>query len=162
MGKDVIWRDRLASELPAFGHRNWIVVADAAYPKQSAPGLETICTSEGQVEVLEEVLAAIDAAPHVRPIVLLDAELKDVADDESPGADAYRARLEELLSGRPHEYVDHEKIIKEMDEAAQMFNILLLKTDMTIPYTSVFIVLDCGYWSEEQEKRLRAAIESKK
>jgi len=26
---------------------------------------------------------------------------------------------------------------------------------MTIPYTSVFIRLDCKYWSAEAEKRLR-------
>jgi hypothetical protein len=31
----------------------------------------------------------------------------------------------------------------------------VLKTRMTIPYTSVFLRLDCGYWSDEQEKRLR-------
>jgi len=26
---------------------------------------------------------------------------------------------------------------------------------MTIPYTSVFMRLDCGYWTEDQENRLR-------
>jgi hypothetical protein len=38
--------------------------------------------------------------------------------------------------------------------------VLLLKTDLTLPYTSVFIRLDCGYWSDEAEQQLRAAIES--
>jgi hypothetical protein len=27
-----------------------------------------------------------------------------------------------------------------------------------LPYTSVFIQLDCGYWSAEAEQRLRAAF----
>ena len=30
-----------------------------------------------------------------------------------------------------------------------------MKTHMTIPYTSVFIRLDCKYWSADQEKNLR-------
>ena len=29
---------------------------------------------------------------------------------------------------------------------------------MTIPYTSIFFELDCGYWSAEAEQRLREAI----
>src|ERR1039458_10655620 len=29
---------------------------------------------------------------------------------------------------------------------------LLIKTDMTIPYTSVFFELDCGYWNAEAEQ----------
>jgi hypothetical protein len=29
---------------------------------------------------------------------------------------------------------------------------------MTIPYTSVFFELDCGYWSAAAEQRLRKAM----
>jgi len=36
-----------------------------------------------------------------------------------------------------------------------MYKILVLKTDQTVPYTSVFIKLDCGYWNEGKEKRFR-------
>ena len=35
---------------------------------------------------------------------------------------------------------------------------LVLKTNMTIPYTSVFIRLDCKYWTADQEKRLRSKM----
>jgi hypothetical protein len=35
---------------------------------------------------------------------------------------------------------------------------LIVKTDMTIPYTSVFFELDCGYWNAGAEERLRQAI----
>jgi hypothetical protein len=35
---------------------------------------------------------------------------------------------------------------------------LIVKTDMTIPYTSVFFELDCGYWNAEAEQRLRQAM----
>jgi hypothetical protein len=33
---------------------------------------------------------------------------------------------------------------------------------MTIPYTSVFIRLDCKYWSADQEKRLREKMAKSK
>ena len=36
------WKETLRKELPLLGHRNWIVVADSAYPLQTAPGIETI------------------------------------------------------------------------------------------------------------------------
>ena len=42
-----------------------------------------------------------------------------------------------------------------IDEAGKTFQVLVFKTNMTIPYTSVFIRLDCKYWTDEQEKRLR-------
>ena len=48
-----------------------------------------------------------------------------------------------------------EEIIAKLDEAGKTFHVLVLKTRMTIPYTSVFVRLDCGYWTEEQEKKLR-------
>ena len=52
----------------------------------------------------------------------------------------------------------HERIIKRLDEAGQTFHILLIKTDLTLPYTSVFIQLQAGYWSDEAEHRLRDAM----
>ena len=38
------WRATLDERLPLLGHRNWIVVADAAYPWQASAGIETIDT----------------------------------------------------------------------------------------------------------------------
>jgi hypothetical protein len=84
MSGNSAWQHRFHEVLPEYGHRNWIVIADAAYPKQSAPGIETIATGKGQFEVLEVVFKAIDKAPHVQPIVMLDAELKSVAPADAP------------------------------------------------------------------------------
>jgi len=153
------WRDTLEKRLPVFGHRNWIVVADWAYPKQSAPGIETVYTDAGQVEVLGEVLRAIDSADHVRPVIMCDAELESVTEAAAPGVDAYRSQLKELLGDRPVKVLPHEEIIGELDEGAKLFNILILKTDMTIPYTSVFIELDCGYWDARSEAELRKRVD---
>jgi hypothetical protein len=35
-------------------------------------------------------------------------------------------------------------------------------TSLTIPYTSVFIRLECAYWKPDAEKRLREAMASQK
>ena len=153
------WRDLLAQRLPEYGHRNWIVVADSAYPKQSAPGIETIATGEDHLVVLEEVLRAVADAKHVRPVVMLDAELTAVEEEHAPGVQQYREKLKGILGETPSRTMPHEGIIAKLDEGARVFNVLVLKTNLDVPYTSVFIQLDCGYWSAEEEKVLRESME---
>jgi len=46
----------------------------------------------------------------------------------------------------------------KLDEAGKLFRVLILKTDLVLPYTSVFLQLDCGYWSGDAQKRLEAAL----
>ena len=152
------WKKVLEKELPRLGHRNFIVVADSAYPLQSAPGIVTVATGEAQVEVLEQVLKAIDKAPHVNPIVYVDAELASVPEADAPGIDAYRKALEPLLKDKRVERLPHMEIIKKLDASSELFTVLLLKTDLVLPYTSVFLELDCGYWGPEKEERLRKAM----
>jgi L-fucose mutarotase/ribose pyranase (RbsD/FucU family) len=152
------WRHTLAQDLAVMGHRNWIVVADSAYPAQSRAGIKTIVTGADQIGTVETLLAVIDKAPHVRPIVYVDAELQHVAEKDAPGIDAYRENLVRLLDGRPVVSLPHEEVIARLDEAGETFRVLILKTDMTLPYTSVFVQLDCGYWSAEAERNLRKAI----
>lgn len=152
------WEAKLVSELPVLGHRNWIVIADSAYPKQSASGIETIYTDAKQIDVLKKVLSAVNDAPHVRAQVLIDSEMSLVPESDAPGIDQYREQLSLLLKGEEVETMPHDDIIKQLDVDARVFNILLLKTDMTIPYTSVFLKLDAGYWDAEKEQRLRKLL----
>ena len=150
----------LKNEWRLLGHRNWIVVADSAYPAQSRPGIQTVYAGQDHVKIVEEVLRAIDAAKHVRPVVYIDAESKFVSEKDAPGMEAYRKKLAGLLKKRPVKTMPHEEVIATLDEAAKTFRILILKTDMVLPYTTVFIQLDCGYWSAEKEKRLRKAMDA--
>jgi hypothetical protein len=152
------WEEILKSELPVLGHRNWIVVADSAYPKQSAAGIRTVYTATSQLDVLRTVLREIESAPHVQPRVLIDRELDSVPDDDAPGIGVYRKELRRCLQGKQVDVMPHEEIIGKLDEAAELFNILILKTDMVLPYTSVFIQLDCGYWNTEKEQALRETM----
>ena len=152
------WKQTVKTELPELGHRNWIVVADSAYPKQSAPGIETIYTGCGQLETLAFVLNQIETAPHVRAVVMLDAELAKVPEADAPGVNEYRRKLQDLLKDRQVKVMPHEEIIHKLDAGSREFNVLLLKTNLTLPYTSVFLELDCGYWDADKEKKLRDSL----
>lgn len=154
------WRAKLRQAIPLYGHRNWIVVADAAYPAQARPGIETVVANEEHVAVLEEVLAGVAASRHVRALALTDKELAFVADADAPGIEAYRRKLDQMLSGRERSVLGHEQIIARLDQAAQTFRVLVIKTNMALPYTSVFLQLDCGYWSAGAEERLRRAMQA--
>jgi hypothetical protein len=152
------WESSLKRLLPLWGHRNWLVVADSAYPAQSNPGIETIATEADHLQVLKKTLGAIDKSRHVRANIYLDTELKAVAEQDAPGVTQYRENLARLIGNRETLVLAHEQIIAKLDESARLFRILILKSKLAIPYTSVFFELDCGYWTREAEERLRHSV----
>jgi len=149
------WQSVVAQSMPLMGHRNWILIVDSAYPLQSSPGVETIETNASHLDVLRYVLGAVNNSIHVRPDIYMDAELPFVSDADAPGASAYREQVQHMLSDYQIESLPHERVINRIDETSKQFHVLVLKTTMTIPYSSVFIRLDCKYWSADAEKRMR-------
>lgn len=152
------WKSVVAERLPLYGHRNWIVIADAAFPAQTSPGIETVVCNESHLELVKEVLGLLDASKHVRPVVYVDSELAALSEKDAPGISDFRKKLGEAMGTLKVNRMLHEKIIAKLDSSGKMFRILMLKTPFTLPYTSVFIQLDCGYWSDEAEKRLRKSM----
>ena len=152
------WERQLNDRLPLFGHRNWVVIADAAYPSQTKPGIETILANEGQIAAVRKTMHAMAAFKHIRAHVYADQELDFVAENDAPGVSDYRRQLHHVLYGVKVNYLPHEEIIAKLDQSAQVFRILILKTEMMIPYTSIFFELDCGYWNAEAEERLRISM----
>ncbi|HEV2274480.1 MAG TPA: RbsD/FucU domain-containing protein [Acidobacteriaceae bacterium] len=156
--EDGPWQSRVQQILPLLGHRNWILIVDSAYPLQTSPGVETLETNADQIEVIRSVLAELDHSIHVRPIVYTDAELPFVPEHDAPGVNAYRKALKGILAGRPIHSLPHEQLLKKVDETGREYQIVILKTRMTVPYTSVFLQLDCKYWSDAAEQQLRQAM----
>jgi D-ribose pyranose/furanose isomerase RbsD len=156
------WKKDLSEQLPLLGHRNWVVVADSAYPLQTAPGIETVYVGGDHVAVVREVLELVAQQKHVRPVIFTDAELEHVAEAHAPGIEAVRDELQSLLKGSGAQTLGHEAIIEQLDEAGAGFKVVIIKTDLALPYTSVFIRLDCGYWSAEAEAVLRDSMRSDK
>lgn len=152
---DADWKNELKKQLQLFGHRNWILVVDAAYPSQSNPAVKTVVTGAGHLEVITEVLAATEEAQHVTPEIYLDKEIDFVTEKEVQGMDEFRSKLQGILQEKKVEKVLHEEMIAQIDEAAELYQVLVLKTNFLLPYSSVFINLNCGYWTTKQEEKMR-------
>jgi hypothetical protein len=151
-------RQQLERELPLLGHRNWIVIADMAYPAQVSPGIETIYVGGNHLDAIREMLEIVGKASHVRPVIHIDKELKAVAEDDAPGIRAFREGLKGVLKTEDIVEQMHEDTIAQLNEAGKLFKVLVLKTDSTLPYTTVFVRLECGYWSDAAEQRLRESL----
>jgi len=152
------WERVLRDRLRLYGHRNWLVVADSAYPAQSRQGIETIVADEEQIAVLARVFMNLRACKHIRPTIWIDEELKFIAQKDALEVATYRKKLARLLDGYTVSALPHEELISRLDRVSQKFRVLLVKTNNRIPYTSVFLELECGYWNTHAETRLRAAM----
>lgn len=153
------WREAFADQLPALGHRNWIVIADSAYPAQTSPGVQVILADSPHLKVVEVVLREIENAKHVRPVIYLDKELPFVEEQYAKGIERFRQSLEAQLKPFHVTPMLHEELLSKLGKAGQSYQILVLKTDLTLPYTSVFIELDAGYWSSEAEASMRRKMQ---
>jgi D-ribose pyranose/furanose isomerase RbsD len=152
------WKSDLREAVSQFGHRNWILVADSAFPHLVAHGVRQVLTHRDAVSVLEWTLRAVHTAPHVEAAVHVDAELDHLTDSAAPGIDAFRVRLAALAPQAKR--APHEDLIRRVSEAGAAYSVLVLKTESTLPYTTVFLELDCGYWDADRESALRAALEA--
>jgi hypothetical protein len=152
------WKTAVDEELPLLGHRNWLLIVDSAYPLQSSPGVETVETEASQIEVLRYVLGALDRSIHLRPEIFLDKELAFVPEDDASGVSAYRRELHAVLANYAPESLLHEQLIGRVDETGKTMRVLVLKSRMAIPYSSIFIRLNCKYWGDDAEKRMRAKM----
>lgn len=162
------WKPQFDQKLPLLGHRNWIVIADKAFPEQNAEGIEVINTNDNLVPVLKYVLQKINASGHVKPIIYRDKELQFITESQAKGIEIFRLESEKLMvrekitSQLQPQTILHDSVFAKLDEVSKLFKIVVLKTNETIPYTSVFLQLDCSYWSAEKEKQLREKMKSQK
>ena len=151
------WKGDFEETFHLLGHRNWILVVDKAYPLQSANGIEYIDSGEDIDDVLTYVLGMIDNSTHVKPIIYTDKELEVL-----PQIGKAEAEMVDLLKGvigdRKIQSIPHDDIFAKLDTASKLFNVVVIKTESTIAYSSVFIELDCGYWTADKEAKLRSLL----
>ena len=155
---DAGWKEELREKMPLLGHRNWIVVTDMAYPLQSKEGITTLFAEEPYQEVLSFVTTLIEETPHTFAHTYLDKELSFLTDNIAPGIDSLKNEIEEILKNGAT-FMEHEELIKKLDEMSRLYQIVIVKTPLTIPYTSVFFELYCKYWSTEQQKKLELQMD---
>jgi hypothetical protein len=156
------WQTTLQQRLPLYGHRNWIVVSDAAFPAYSQDGIETIVVDQDLPSVLNKVAKAIASSNHVRAAAFVDRELQFVDEKDYPGVTRLRDQVIRTFGKNSLSSIPHAEAISKIDEAGKTFHVLFIKTNTTIPYTSVFMRLDCGYMTDEIDAKIKNAMASAK
>ncbi len=157
---DEDWKTAIKGQLDYLGHRNWILVVDKAFPLQTAQGLTTINTHEDLLTVLKYTLGEIEACSHVKPNVYTNKELSYITNSQVAEIDTFRQSLNEVIGKHSPQVMLHDDVFTQIDYASKLFKVLVIKTDKTIPYSSVFLQLDCKYWTSEKEQELRRAMEA--
>ena len=147
------WNLQLYHMMPNLGHRNWIVITDMAYPWQSGSGITTLFAEEPYPAVLKEVKQMIDDSPHVFAHVYRDKELSYLTDEDVEGISSLRAKMDSIC-GNDVQSVPHEQLIARLDEAGRLYKVVIIKTPLTMPYTTTFFQLDCAYWNGAQQQKL--------
>jgi len=152
------WEEVLSNDLHLLGHRNWILVVDKAFPEQSSPGMKYIYVEEELIPTLQHVLNAIESSTHISPVIYSDKELSFITEDQVPGIDKFKSERGKILAGREVNTLLHEDVFSLLDESSSLFRTLVIKTNCTKPYTSVFLQMDCSYWGEDNETLLRSKM----
>ncbi len=152
-----MWKKNFNDTLQLLGHRNWVLIVDKAYPLQSANGIDYINTDEPLEEVLPYVLEQLEAAPHVKPTIYTDRELNYLAAIGEKEATMVES-LNQILKNYETQSILHDEVFSKLDAASKLFNVCVIKTESTVAYSSIFVELDCGYWSAEKEAQLRNSM----
>ncbi|RYD40723.1 MAG: hypothetical protein EOP85_13775 [Verrucomicrobiaceae bacterium] len=148
--------DRQAGQL---GYRNWIVIAEASFPAHNRPGIRQVNASVDVPEALDYVLQVLEQTENVRPHVYVTRELRSVENDFAPGIEDLRKRLHSSLHGHEAAELDQQSLLTLMEDANRSFDVLVIRTPTALPYSSVFLELQPGYWDVDSEMRLRERIE---
>ena len=83
-----------------------------------------------------------------------------MSNDSAPGIDELRERLQVSLHGFETTNLEQESLMTLLTDANRSFDVLIIRTTSALPYGSVFIELQPGYWDAEAEQQLRARMES--
>jgi hypothetical protein len=153
------WRAAVDHQANQLGYRNWIVIAEASFPAHNRPGLRQVNAPVEVPEAVDYVLHALEQTENVRPQVYLTRELRSVENDFAPGIDELRQRVRDSLHGHEPTELDQQSLLVLMEDANRSFDVLVIRTQTALPYSSVFLELKPGYWDADSESRLRERIE---
>jgi L-fucose mutarotase/ribose pyranase (RbsD/FucU family) len=159
MGSENTWRAAVDNQAAQLGYRNWIVIAEASFPAHSRSGVRQVAAPVEIPEALDYVLQALERTENVRPQVYLTRELRSVENDFAPGIDDMRKRIQTSLHGHEPTELDQQSLLTLLEDANRSFDVLVIRTQTALPYSSVFLELKPGYWDTDSEARLRDRIE---
>ncbi|MCW1925604.1 hypothetical protein OKA05_23805 [Luteolibacter arcticus] len=153
------WRDDLAMHAAQLGYRNWIVIAEASFPAHSRGGVRQINADEEIPVVVDEVLRTLERTEHVTPRIYVSRELRSVENDYAPGIDEFRKRLQGSMHAHETTELEQQSLLTLMEDSNKTFEVLVIRTKTALPYSSVFMELQPGYWNADSESALRDKLE---
>ena len=152
------WQNTVDQDLPLLGHRNWILIVDSAYPLQSSPEWKRWkpmpTRSRWFVTSLVGSRSPFTCAPTYLWMPSFPTSRKRTRRVRPPTATPSPSSS----TGRTSNRSCTRRLIAEVDRAGQMVHVLVLKTRLAVPYSSVFIRLNCKYWGDDAEERLRSKM----
>jgi hypothetical protein len=110
-------------------------------------------------EALDYVLQALEQTENVKPQIYLTRELRSVDNDFAPGIDNHRKRIQAALHGHETTELDQQSLLTLLEDANRSFDVLVIRTQSALPYSSVFLELQPGYWDAQSEGLLRERIQ---
>ncbi|MBX3354395.1 MAG: hypothetical protein KF724_01700 [Phycisphaeraceae bacterium] len=145
--------------MPHMGAGNWVVIADASFPKSSHAGWRTTPMNIDPIEALRDVLASSAAYGHVTPVIWVDRELMAITPSEVPGIDQFRSAVQReagevaIDSSRTQ-----QQIIDRLRQVSQTHRVAIIKTPNPLPYSTIYVEFLHGNWTPAQEAALRARL----
>lgn len=154
------WGEVVSREVNALGIQNWIIVAESSFPVVSRRGVRTIVVDAEVPELVDYVVNELEKSETVTPSFSTARELPFVKNDRAPGVDEFRKLLKTALHGHQVREMDHRSLTLLAHSDSAKYAVLVLKTKTALPYSSVFIELDSGYWDRDSEDNLRRDMTS--
>lgn len=152
-------RSQIAPNLLQLGARNWVVIADPAMPLPAGAGIVSITVPASTPDTFREVLDLLEIEGAVVPRIWVSHEFSLVPEDRAPGITQHRREVEKLLEGRFHYIVGNRVIDMQLAQAAKDFRILYIRTSTRLPYSSIAIELDSGYWNSDAEAEVQQRLQ---
>jgi hypothetical protein len=160
--KPFTWKDAANRQIGQLGYRNWIIIAEASFPAHNGPGFRQVTADVDVPEAVDYVLNTLEQTEHVRPGVYLPREQRSVENDFAPGIDELRKKIRASLHGHETTELDQQSLITLLEDASRSFDVLVIRTQTALPYSSVFLELQPGYWDADSENRLREKIQNER
>lgn len=152
-------RAAIDPQLQQLGARNWVVIADPTYPIPAGAGAVTMAVPSPTADTFREVLDLLELQASLTPRIWVCNEMEAVTEKLAPGMEEYRKDVNYLLSGRFCYRLDERIISMQLADAAQKFRVLYIKTNTQLPYSTIAIELDSGYWNPDAEAEIRERLE---
>lgn len=154
------WIKTMNQEVAKLGAGNWIVVAESAYPTPKDSSIKVIAVDASVPEVLYELFETFEAEGHVWSKIYTLREFEHLKEKITPGIQNFKSARTKAINDRKKQEITSEVAKLLFQSSSKEYRSLLIKTNSNIPYSSVFLELETGYWDRESEQKMRKSLKS--